>query len=659
MTRSACRKTSATLLAIALLVACRASHERPATPKRAAQVAGRSDDDADDELPSRNAYAGSDACRNCHEQKYDRWSQDWHARALSPAEDRYVVGDFANAHYRGASSEAWMQRRGDDYVMRTRGADGKVAPYAVKWLVGGKRMQDTLTEFPDGRLQVLPVYFHVTGRGAWVDYNEKKQGVITESHPFYWTNFRRTANHECLECHTTGLDVRYSRATHHWSTQFADAGVACESCHGPAARHAETKAKSDVVHPGHIDAQRALDICASCHGPREPIFPRFDRAHRFHPGDRYAEKFQPLVIVDGAERSGEYFADGRPNSSSFEYQALLQSQCFLRGNATCLSCHTAPHAAHGYDDLKQAQSDVADAGCRTCHANVFAQASQHSHHKSATCVDCHMPKVLSGVLDAFADHAIDVPNPIVTQQHGVPNACATCHEQKSPQELQSAIVQWWPNASQRQARRIRLADAIDEKTSATSFNALRAVIYDGREAGTLRGACALLLAQRFRGQTSMVLMSLLSDADPLVRARFIQALGNAHAVDAAEPIAHHLDDSALQVRQMAAMVLASFNDERGVRALQKLANDPETATLVRPHLMLAARDVRRGELDAAAVELQKALDVAPYIPDALVMLADVEIRKGRADAARADLEEALRFDPRNEGAQKRLSMMND
>src|SRR6476659_1006895 len=98
-----------------------------------------------------------------------------------------------------------MRTEGARRVMRTAGPTGQVEDFSVDWLIGGKRMQDTVHVFPDGRYQVLPVYYHVTGRGAWVDYTEAKQGALTPSHPFYWTNFRRMANHECLDCHTTGL----------------------------------------------------------------------------------------------------------------------------------------------------------------------------------------------------------------------------------------------------------------------------------------------------------------------------------------------------------------------------------------------------------------------------------------------------------------------
>src|SRR5262249_26814698 len=157
----------------------------------------------------------------CHDKKLARFGHDWHARALAPATAKTVAGDFRNAHFRGASSEAWMSNSHFVYEMRTDGA-----AWPVSYVIGGKRMQDAVTVFPDGRWQVLPVYFHVTGR-AWVDYTEAKQGALTPDHPFYWKNFRRTANRECLDCHVTGLNARYDRGARRFETAFADPGVTC------------------------------------------------------------------------------------------------------------------------------------------------------------------------------------------------------------------------------------------------------------------------------------------------------------------------------------------------------------------------------------------------------------------------------------------------
>ncbi|HUR83359.1 MAG TPA: HEAT repeat domain-containing protein [Thermoanaerobaculia bacterium] len=621
------------LAAIAILGACHRNEEKPAAA-----------------LPSRDAFAGSASCRECHEEKYDAWSHDWHARALSKAAPEVMAGRFENAHFRGASSEAWMQHAGDRYIMRTRNREGEPRDYDVAWLIGGKRMQDTVTVFPDGRWQVLPVYFHVTGGGAWVDYNEAKQGTVTADHPYFWTNFRRTANKECLDCHATGVNVRYDRDTHQWSTSFADAGVACEACHGPGARHAATKSKNDIIHPADVSDAQEMAICGSCHGPREPLFPILDARDRFRPGQLYEERYQPLVIVDGPSRSGEYFADGRPSSSSFEYQALLQSRCSLEGKATCLTCHSAPHEKHIANEVKRG----VDASCVDCHSKIGADAAAHSHHRAARCIDCHMPPVVSGVLDKFADHTIDVPNVENTIRHGVPNACGVCHADKNPEVLARSLSAWWPNAATRNARRVRLADAIDERTADRSLPALTAVVRDRAEAPILRAAAALLMAQRFPSSAAAILAPIADEPDPLLRARTIEALATTRDRSAVAVAARFVNDPSLQVRETAVLALASARDPRAEPELRKLAGDPATATLFRPHVMLSIAAANRGDFDTAMREIDAALAQAPYVADAIVFRADILARRGDFPAAKSELEEALRFDPRHRGAIARL-----
>jgi hypothetical protein len=223
--------------------------ERPAADAKPTALAVDAAKPIDAAARPPNTYVGSARCADCHEKEHARWKDSWHARALSPGKRPFVVGDFKDVHFAGTSSEAWMKRAGDRYVMRTRDVAGAFADFPIDWVIGGKRMQDNITVFPDGRWQVLPVYFHVTGKGEWVDYTEAKQGPLTPQHPFYWTNVRRMANHECLDCHTTGLRVTYDESTRKWTTSFIDPNVACENCHGPGSRHSESQEERDIVHP--------------------------------------------------------------------------------------------------------------------------------------------------------------------------------------------------------------------------------------------------------------------------------------------------------------------------------------------------------------------------------------------------------------------------
>lgn len=647
--------------------------------------------------PRSREYVGSEVCRSCHKAKHQAWSQDWHQRALTPATGKFVVGNFSGAHFAGTSSEATMFRRGGQPLMRTVSEAGVQTDFPVSYVIGGKRMQDSVTVLPSGFWQVLPVYYHVTPHGkeqaAWVDYNETKQGHIGPEHPFFWTNFRRNVNHECLDCHTTGLKVAMKPGavppgTPRMTTTFADAGVACESCHGPGAVHAKSEEAEDIVQPGKLAPAEALAVCAQCHGPRNPLFPVLDAKHHFLPGERYDDSYAALVVVSGTSRSGEYFGDGRPKSSSFEYQALVQSQCFLKSkDLTCLTCHSAPHDPSGASELRAepgkkgsrstasqaATSDRApaaarkdltvdvNASCLHCHPAIAAARASHAQHQSAaaqSCVACHMPKVVTGVLDEFADHAIDVPAPGNTARHGIPSACGVCHKDRSATQLSQDLLARWPQASKRQQRRLRLADAIDETTAADSLAALRAVVGDPHEAAILRGAAALLLGQRFAAVAPAALLPLLKEADPLLRTKAIEGLGYAKALGASSEIAQHLDDPALSVRQIAAVVLTALGDARGEPALRKLAHDEKSAGLVHPHYLLGVLATRRGDFRTAQGELEQAVTLMPYFVDALVALGDVLLRTQKLELATERFNEVLAYDRHHKGAQQRLLQLS-
>ncbi|MFL5344989.1 MAG: tetratricopeptide repeat protein [Hyalangium sp.] len=639
-----------------------------AAPKQATPAQATTTAASDKALPPTTAFAGSEACSECHEEQHTAWHQDWHSRALSKATQKFVVGNFRDAHFKGDSSEAWMSRRDNGYVMRTLGVDGNVSDYPVQWVIGGKRMQDPVTLTQDGRWQVLPVYFHVTGKSAWVDYSEKRQGKLTPDHPFFWANFARSAQHACLDCHTTGLDVRYDRGAHQWRTTFADPGVACESCHGPGARHAETQDPKDIVQPKRLPPELGMAVCTQCHGPRRTLFPMLDAAHHFRPGQRYEDFYQPMVLLLGNDVSGDYFEDGRPSTSSFENQALTQSLCFMKGGATCLSCHSAPHQKHAPNELqlpKSASAGVSppNATCQGCHASVFAQGKQHTHHSSAAapdCIACHMPPVVTGVLDHFADHAIGVPVPQNTVKHAIPNACNACHthEKQKPEDMAQALERWWPEAKKRQERRLRLADAFADKTAAQSRPSLEAVLADAQEASELRGAAALFLARRFHAEAIPALRAALPDAkDSLLRSQLAEALGAAQARVAVNELAPLLKDPSIWVRQATAFALTQLGDSRGMAALETLAQQPETSGLMAPHAMLGQLAMRRKELPKATRQLEQALDVQPYYADLLVMLADLYMVQGQPDKARERLEDAVRFAPQNQGARERLSAL--
>ncbi len=600
--------------------------------------------------PTLPTFVGSKRCAECHAAERTHWQKGWHAKALAQATPKSVVGRFSNVRFAGTSSEAVMARgpKGS-YVMRTRGQGEAAEAFPVQWVIGGRHMQDNLTALADGRWQILPVYFHVTSK-QWVDYTETKQGPLDRAHPFYWTNVRRLVQHECLDCHVTGMEVAYDEAREQWTTDFVDAGVACESCHGPGARHAETSALEDIFQPKDASAELGMAVCAQCHGPRVPLFPLLDVRHRYQPGMRYDDFYDPIVVTIGGKMSGDFFPDGRPKTSSFEYQGLIQSACHLKGGATCLSCHVPPHDAEHPNELAAADPD---AGCRGCHAEIAAAGAAHTHHEdkvASRCVSCHMPKVLSGVLDTFADHAIDVPSLTNAERHEIPNGCTGCHDELPVPALAAAAVKWWPKLPAREARRVRLADAFDEATAPQSARPLTAVVNDAAEAPSLRGAALLVLAMRFGASAAPAIVPSLEAADPLIRAKACEALGGARVKSAAEALARRLTDGSLRVKLSATLALAALGDHRAEAAMQALADDPATSDLLAPRMWMGGQLARRGKLDEARKYLAGAVQLSPYNAEALWHLGEVVARQGDEGYARKLVARALALEPGHPGA---------
>ena len=119
-----------------------------------------------------SAYVGSDACQQCHQDEYGSWKQTLHVQMTKPIADAKVEGDFR----RGTKLEQY----GHTYTMETRDgryfvtvANGAAPPerFEINYTLGAHRFQGYLSKLPDGRIYVLPVFWHNESK-RWVDWRE-------------------------------------------------------------------------------------------------------------------------------------------------------------------------------------------------------------------------------------------------------------------------------------------------------------------------------------------------------------------------------------------------------------------------------------------------------------------------------------------------------
>ena len=165
----------------------------------------------------------------------------------------------------------------------------------------------------------------------------------------------------CLVCHTTGYDPA--------TATYKEAGVTCESCHGPApADHPKT--------PMPVD--RTTDLCGRCH-----------------------------------------------SDTRFGWQDWKVSTHYQRG-MDCATCHD-PHSASlkkiaGPRTAEKTTDDVSQL-CINCHKEHSMSFSYTSHNqKGVSCVDCHVKHLGNADRSAHTvpDHSFNASL----------DSCNTCHAQQ-------------------------------------------------------------------------------------------------------------------------------------------------------------------------------------------------------------------------------------
>jgi predicted CXXCH cytochrome family protein len=184
-----------------------------------------------------------------------------------------------------------------------------------------------------------------------------------------------------------------------------------------------------------------------------------------------------------------FWHNGAPRLTAYEYQGIRRSQCFVKGSGaqrmTCLTCHSM-HAGDVRGQIKP--ENRTDKPCLSCHQQFTAEAALVTHTKHAPgstgsrCYNCHMPRVVYGVMSFHPTHEITVPDATLTAAQGVPNACNQCHLDKSVNWAIAQSKTWWPqrfasaqpsnDAAFAQAEGIRALFAGDALTRALTAEAL-------------------------------------------------------------------------------------------------------------------------------------------------------------------------------------------
>jgi len=526
--------------------------------------------------------------------------------------------------------------------------DQKGLNYQAERVIGEDPLRQFLVKFPSGRYQAHEVAYDPHRKESFNIFGKENRRAGEWGH---WTGRGMNWNSNCASCHNTNVHKNYDEKTDSYNTKISEMGVSCESCHGPLKEHELWQQSNKGPDPTirKFTKDQIIETCATCHSRRE------DLTGEFKPGDSFHDHFT-LSIVDGSD---VFYSDGQVKGENYEYSSFLGSKMYEKG-VRCIDCHN-PHTAK----LKLPGNLM----CLSCHNGSVPNVPvidpvQHSFHKvdnlyakgdksnienrdkrkvakmGGECINCHMPQTVYMQRHWRHDHGFTIPDPKLTKDHQIPNACNRCHQDKSPDWAIKWTQKWYGKKMERPSR--ERAKTISKAKSGDPNSILKLVeMTKGSESSYWKAVAINLLGPYSQEEiVRNILISSLSDSNPLVREKTSQFFEG----DIPKKL---LKDSVRSVRFNAQWALRSSLDlkSKDGKELEKILNFRSDQPVGR--LQKGAFFLSRGNSNEALTHYKKASDwdpfSAPIHHDMAIILAGLN----RLEEAADHLERACELEPKD------------
>lgn len=441
-------------------------------------------------------------------------------------------------------------------------------------------------------------------------------------------------------------------------------GVGCEACHGPM------KAHNDWQH-AHKNSRLAdptirkftrddyFGTCAGCHSRRGEI------TGDPTPGDDYFDHHLISIVDD----SDTFYPDGQIREEDYEVTAFLGSQMYQHG-IRCMDCH----------DVHTMKTRLpGNFLCLSCHGPGSKKAPPinpvlHSHHNvfgyntsgiltntdlnlykpdlvkesGGECANCHMPQTLYMQRHWRHDHGFTIPDPLLTKQFGIPNACERCHTDKGTDWALKYVDQWYGTNMSRPYRKHAQAMARAKRGDDSARDGVVKILQTD-EQPYWRAVAAKMLG-RWTDQATVInaLVENLADTNALVRqsvAETLAASNESGSPEVHDALERCLKDTSRNVRVTAALSLASSLDLHSRAGTDLVHMLDYNADQPAGQMQLGGFALARGEITNALQHFQTAERWDAYSSEIRQELAIVFSQLGRPEDALKELQEAVRLAP--------------
>ena len=547
--------------------------------------------------PARMQAIGPEACVECHADEVAAWKRSHHAvanRPLDPVIDAPAFHPPREVEESGVTYR--MLEQSGSFSMQVIDQGVVSETYELVGVIGETPIRQYLAHLPGNKFQTISATYDVE-KDRWFDVYLGQDRLPGEWG--HWTGQGMNWNANCAFCHTTEYEKNYNFEADRYDSTWTQQGIACAECHNDLAAHVEEARRGDYrSNPATLSKVQTEDNCASCHSRRDQL-----TADTFMPGDAYEDHF---ALATPAQ-PGLYYPDGQILDEVFVHGSFSMSRMAHAG-VTCMDCHDP----HSMEHILPVENNSL---CLRCHDNgqmgaPIIEPTTHSHHGADSmgnrCVECHMPKTLYMQADARADHGFHMPDPLMTRELGIPNACSRCHTEESVDWAVQWSEQWYGEklASGRQRPRAR-AIAAAQAFAPDGLSPLLALA-EGEDIpfwiSTYAGLIANYLPNR---KAEEYLESLLEHESPLVRREATAAL--ARDPSAKNDLIERLSDSIRSVRFAAARALQAQTNPQPIESefveyLNYNIDRPQNL------MMLASQASREGNTSRLQKLLARAID---------------------------------------------------
>lgn len=581
-------------------------------------------------------YADPAFCVDCHREINEAWEGSHHALAnavLSEVDRERLLKASG-----GLIAERGIQYRQQEGVPTLR--ESGLPPYPVVGSIGLTPLIQYLHLAPDGRIQCQDVAWD-TINGEWFSVFELDDADAEMPRQpgewGHWTGQGMNWDANCAYCHMTEYKKGYDVANDVYNRQWAHMGITCAQCHPDMDVHLDQVRNGNNAFKEALTPEQVMEYCAACHSRREELTP-----HAFRAGDEFEDHFELTL----ASVPGIYHPDGQVIGENYVYGSLTMSKMGHAG-VTCMDCHD-PHTNGHILPFEN------NALCMRCHGSGLDNAPKinptaHSFHPPEStgnrCVECHMPVTYFMGRDGRRDHSFSHPDPKLTIEMGIPNACTGCHNTQS-EEWALRYTDEWYGPDMNDDRRTKAALMRDLFAGTSGADArLRAAIDLEKNRFWKATFLSMLQYTPPNRESFDLLAAATADPDPMIRSTAVRTIGlDSLAPDASQAL---LADPSRSVRISAALANSGMRTTSEEHEGELLNYLEHTADSPMGALRLSGYWQSRGNRELAVAMARQATQFEPLNPEVWRVAAVSLHGLGESAEAVRDLEKAHSLDPQN------------